>query len=298
VRFEAITLSRGALRFSALAAGEGPVVLLLHGFPDSPLTFTHQLTALAAAGYRAVAVTMRGYEPGSQPSDGDYHAVRMAEDVATWTSELADGPVHLVGHDWGANVACAAAALTPGKFSSLTMLAVPHPVRFGEAYAACSHQQQRSAYVLAFQSPGFEQEIVADDCAFLENLWRTWSPSWEISPSALTEMKNAFRQPGVAGATLEYYRQAFDLASAAGQDSAALFTRPIIVPTLGLCGRDDACVPPDIFLGAMQTQDFPVHLETACIEGAGHFLQSEQPETVNRMLLDWFPRAERRVRGH
>lgn len=290
MNFDTIWLANGSLRFSALAAGEGPIVLLLHGFPDTPASFIHQLTALSQAGYRAVAVAMRGYEQGSQPADGDYHAVRMAEDVAAWATELTNDPVHLVGHDWGANVACAAAALRPSSFSSLTMLAVPHPVRFGEAYASSADQQQRSAYVISFQTPGFERQIVANDCAYLEGLWQTWSPGWEISPTALTAMKKTFAQPGVAGAALEYYRQAFDVDSVAGQASAALFTRPITVPTLGLCGEGDACIPPEIFLAAMRPDDFPVELETACIQAAGHFLHAEQPETVNRLLLDWLNR--------
>ena len=120
--FEALRLHAGPLTFSSLAAGVGPPVLLVHGFPDHARSWRLQLPALAEAGYRAVAPTLRGYEPSSQPADGDYHIVRMAED-------LGGEPVHLVGHDWGAVIAYVAAALAPDRLRSLTTLAIPHPGR-------------------------------------------------------------------------------------------------------------------------------------------------------------------------
>ena len=287
---ETITLAHAGLAFSAQAHGTGPVVLLLHGFPDTPATFAHQLGALAEAGYRAVAVRMRGYEPSSQPEDGDYHAVRMAEDVVAFAAALSEAPVHLVGHDWGANIAYAAASLAPERFASLVTMAVPHPVRFGEAFAANAQQQARSAYILAFQTPGFEAQILADDCAYLEALWRAWSPGWDIPAELLGAMKATFREPGVAQAALEYYRQAFDTASPAALETAALFTKPITVPTLGICGADDQCIAQDVFMGAMRESDFPGGLETRAIPGAGHFCHAEAPDAVNAALLDWFAR--------
>ncbi len=284
---EKILLHHDGLNFPALAQGAGPVVLLLHGFPDTPTTFTHQLSALAKAGYRAVAPTMRGYAPGSQPQDGDYHGVRMAEDVAAWSFALSEGPVHLVGHDWGANIAYAAAAVAPERFASLTTIAVPHPVRFGEAFASNPAQAARSAYILAFQAPGFEDQIITDDCAYLAALWRAWSPGWDIPAALLAEMKAAFRQPGVARAALEYYRQAFDAVSPAGQETAALFMQPIRVPTFGICGALDQCITADVFTGAMRAEDFAAGLKVDTIPDAGHFCHAEAPDAVNAALLSW-----------
>jgi pimeloyl-ACP methyl ester carboxylesterase len=284
---EALTLANGPLRFSAKAMGEGPVVLCLHGFPDTLSSFDPLLPALADAGYRGVAAAMRGYEPQSQPKDGDYHAIRMAEDVVAWIDQLGGGPVHLIGHDWGANIAYAAAALAPDQLASLTTMAVPHPLRFAEAYAADAGQQARSSYILDFMVPGFEDTIVADDCAYLERLWRSWSPGWDIAPPVLAAMKAAFAQPGVARAALDYYRQAFDAESPAGQTSGALLGKPIGVPTLGICGVDDGCISADIFCGAMRTEDFPNGLRVERVHGAGHFAHIEQPETVSALILDW-----------
>lgn len=288
---ETLTLSSGPLRFSARAAGSGPVVLCLHGFPDDNRTFDTLLFALAAAGYRGVAPMMRGYEPSSQPIDADYHAVRMAEDVAAWIEELGGEPVHLVGHDWGATIAFATAAHVPDKLCSLTMLAVPHPVRFAEAYIADSAQQARSTYILEFQAPEADEAIIANDCAWLERLWRQWSPGWEIPADALDHMRATFKTAGVATATLGWYRQAFDGASPAGEATQALLARPITVPTLGLVGVSDGCVGADIFLGAMQAGDFPAGMQSRRIEGAGHFLHREAAGEVNSLILQWIATA-------
>lgn len=283
---ERIELANGPLRFAALAAGEGPLVLCLHGFPDQPETFTPQIAALAAAGYRVVAPTMRGYEPASQPADNDYHAVRMAEDVVAWLDQLGAERAHLVGHDWGANIAHAAVGLAPERFASLSVLAVPHPVRFGEAYAASSAQQARSAYILEFLQPGFEERITVDGCAFLAALWQRWSPGWD-SAVPFDAVRRAFAQPGVARAALEYYRQGFDAVSPAGLATAALFRQPIKVPTLGLCGAQDGCIAPDMFEAAMQPCDYPAGLRVARVRDAGHFLHAEAPGAVNALLLEW-----------
>lgn len=284
---ESIKLTNGPLRFSAFAAGQGPTVLFLHGFPDSKASFDNQLIAFARAGYRGVAVTMRGYEPEAQPADGDYHAIRMAEDVAAWIRQLDTEPVHVVGHDWGANIAYAAAALAPELLRSLTVIAVPHPVRFAEAFANDAEQQKRSAYIMEFQQPGFEDRIVSDDCAYLEALWRSWSPQWNMPADRLADMKAVFRQPGVAQAALEYYRQAFDNSSAAALETHALFTNPISLPTLAVCGTEDKCITADIFIGAMRAEDFPHGLQIEQVEGAGHFVHAEQPEAVNQLILNW-----------
>jgi pimeloyl-ACP methyl ester carboxylesterase len=282
-----ITVTHGPLKFSAHSVGDGPTVLFLHGFPDSKASFDKQLMAFARAGYRAVAVTMRGYEEGAQPVDGDYHAIRMAEDVAAWIRQLDTEPVHLVGHDWGANIAYAASALVPNLIRSLTVIAVPHPVRFAEAFASSPEQQKRSAYIMEFQQAGFEDSIVSEDCAYLAALWSSWSPKWEIPSDRLSEMKAVFRQPGVARAALEYYRQAFDSSSSAALETQALFTKPIAVRTLAICGDEDRCISPEIFVGAMRMEDFPGGLQVTRVKGAGHFAHIERPDAVNDLILDW-----------
>lgn len=284
---EKVTFHNGTLAFTGKAMGNGSVVLMLHGFPDSINTFDAQIPAFAAAGYRAVTVTMRGYEPSSQPADGDYHVIRMAEDVVAWIDQLGVPKIHLVGHDWGANIAYATAALAPDRLASLTTIAVPHPLRFAEAFATDPEQQVRSAYIMEFQTPGFENQILSNDCVYLEALWKSWSPEWSVPPPLLAAMKATMSQPGVARAALEYYRQAFDVTSEAALQGHALFTRPITAPTLGICGEQDRCITAGIFVNAMRRDDFANELRVEQVAGAGHFTHAEAPASVNAIILDW-----------
>ena len=143
--FEALTLKAGPLSFSAHAAGAGPIVLLVHGFPDHAHSWRFQLPVLAEAGYRAVAPTLRGYEPSSQPADADYHIVRMAEDVVAWIDDLGGEPVHLVGHDWGAIIAYAAAMMVAGIPIALYQLLSADNYAKAQAIAFGVHS---SAYAL------------------------------------------------------------------------------------------------------------------------------------------------------
>ena len=284
---ETLTLSHGPLRFTATAMGTGPLVLLIHGFPDTRDTFEDQLPALAEAGFRAVAVSLRGYEPSSQPADVAYRVTALAADVIAWIDALGETTAHLVGHDWGATIAFAAAALAPDRIESLAVLAVPHPARFAEAYLTDPAQQARSAYIMEFMSPDADAMIVADDCAYLENLWRKWSPGWSFAEGDIDPMRRAMLQPGVATAALSYYRQAFDAESDAGKASQALLAGPFAVPTLGLTGEEDGCISADVFEASMRAADFLGSLRVERISGAGHFLHREMPDQVNHRLIAW-----------
>ena len=135
---EHLRLSNGDLEFSALASGlkeneGGPLVICLHGFPDNARSFRFQLPALAKAGYRVIAPTLRGYEPSSQPDDKDYSFGALARDVIAWLDDLNEDKVHLIGHDWGAGITYVAGALAPERFHSLTTIAVPHAAGFPRA---------------------------------------------------------------------------------------------------------------------------------------------------------------------
>lgn len=281
-----IRLQCGPLAFSALEMGTGPAVLLLHGFPDTPHTFRHQLPALADAGYRAVAVTSRGYEPSSIPADGSYRLRDLAQDVLDWLQALGEPRAHFVGHDWGATIGFAAMALRPAAFCSFTAMAVPTPRRFGEELLADPAQLQRSAYLMFFQQAGVAEEaLAANDWAYLESLWREWSPGWDPDPATLRALRAQFAQPGVLQAALGYYRQALDTGSPAAQAGAALLAVPTAVPTLGLYGAQDGCIGSDVFERSMRAADFEAGLSLLRVEGAGHFLHQEQPHAVNERLL-------------
>jgi pimeloyl-ACP methyl ester carboxylesterase len=282
------TLAVGPLAFTAREAGEGPLVLLIHGFPDGPETFDAQLPALAAAGFHAVAPTLRGYERSSRPGDGSYRLVDLAADVKGWMDALGAERAHLVGHDWGATIAYAAAVAAPERAASLTMIAVPHPMRLVEAIRTDPAQRRRSAYMTFFQLKGLADWWMGrEGASALVRLWRRWSPGWTPPPAHLDAMRRRFADPVTLTAALTYYRQALDAKTPAGQASAALFAGEVKSPVLGLCGAADGCIGADVFERAMDAGPFPGGAECETIPDAGHFVHAERPGAVNAHLVSW-----------
>lgn len=289
-KFEQITLHANGLSFSALTAGRGPLVLCLHGFPDCMRSYRHQLPAFAAAGYRAIAPTMRGYEPSSQPADGDYHIARMAEDVIGWLDDLGEERVHLVGHDWGAVVSYVAAALAPGRLRSLTTIAIPHPGGIARGRAVCHVPRQlgNSWYMAFFQLRGISDAIVsARGWAFIDKLWRDWSPGWQCPAEEMEAVKRGLAQPGVKRAALGYYRAFIDRSGGARQ-TRRLLRAPIRVPTLALTGARDGCMDTRLYEHSMSAHTFQAGLRVERFHDAGHFLHQEQPDRTNALLVEWF----------
>lgn len=286
-------LKAGDLTFTAYEMGQGPLALCLHGFPDTPYTFRHLLPALAKEGFRAVAVTMRGYEPSSQPKDGDYGAAALTGDVVSWMDALGERKAHVIGHDWGASIAYSAAALAPDRVRTITTIAVPHPAGFATIGLKNWGQLRRSWYMFFFQWRGVsDRRVERRDWAFLENRWRDWSPGWIPSPGDIDAMKSTFRERGVKAAALGYYRAAFDQKAPRYAEGAALFAKPISAPTLGLCGERDGCISADVFEKAMLPAMFTGEVSVKRISGAGHFLHLERSHEVNGEIVAFLKRHE------
>ena len=283
---ETLHFEQGPLTFSAQAVGSGPIVLCLHGFPDNAGSFSYQLPALADAGYRALSLTLRGYEPSSIPADGDFSIEAVAGDVVTLIRALDAGPVHLIGHDWGAAVGYNAAADAPECFRSLTTIAVPHAGRFARDGLRIFKQLRMSWYMAFFNIPWVSDWAVRRrDYAFIRNLWRDWSPGWRPEPRALESVINTLSKPGVSAAALGYYRAALSLKALLLSKREAYFKVP--VPTLALSGERDGCIASDVFEKLTVPEDFPAGVTFRRIPGAGHFAHQERPDVVNALLLDW-----------
>ena len=289
---EALKLKVGGLTFSAFAMGHGPLVILIHGFPDGPETFRHQLPALAEAGYRAVAVTARGYEASSRPDNGNYSIACLADDVLGWIDALGEHEAHLIGHDWGANLAFAAARAAPERVKSLTLMAVPHPARLGALIRSDPAQMRRSSYIFFFQLRGIADLWVRmAHAAFIERLWRKWSPGWKPEPDVIGPVRDRFSVAAMVTAALGYYRQIMDTRHPDARRSAELFGGIQTVRTLGVAGEQDGCISADIFERSMLAGDFSGGMRVERLPGAGHFVHAERPDAVNPLLLDWLAKS-------
>ena len=283
-----IILRNNSLRFSALEAGEGPLVLCLHGFPDNYHSYDQQIPTLVDAGYRVVVPMMRGYEPQSQPADGDYHLNNVVEDVIAWIDHLGEEQAHLVGHDWGALVGYLMANTAPDRLLSLTTFAIPPLQGLPIAIRENPRQLLLSWYTMFFQLRGLSDWWVErSDWKFIEKLWRNWSPGWDIPQSTLDSVKQTLVQPGIKEAALTYYRHSFDSRSAQAKDIASTRAQITATPTMAVGGWKDGCMSAKLYDSAARPEDFPGGLRVERIEGAGHFLHQEQPGIVNELLVSW-----------
>lgn len=289
-------LNVNGLHFSARVEGptDGPAVICLHGFPDSAATFTHQIEPLVEAGFRVVVPTIRGYEPSSQPVDGDYSLMTLADDLVGWLDALGIERAHLIGHDWGAVIVYVAAARFPGRICSLTTLAIPPLSRIPDAVRRVPRQLQRSWYMNFFQLRGVaDRALAAGDWRLLRRLWRDWSPGHQMSDDEWAFLRTQFEQPGVVAATLAYYRQNATPALLLGvRSSPAMEVAEIDVPALILHGSDDGCMDRRLFEHAVVDADFPAGVDVQEISGAGHFLHLEAPDVVNTLLLAHLRKAD------
>jgi pimeloyl-ACP methyl ester carboxylesterase len=279
-----IEVDAGDVRLTCGVAGEGPLVLCAHGFPDTFRTYREQIPALRAAGYQIASVCMRGYAPSSPSRLGRYDVPSLGRDLCAVAKALSpDQPVRLLGHDWGAIAAYAATALRPDRFSHLVTMAVPHFRVAAPRYLRPS-QWRRSWYVAMFQFRGLaERRVLAKDMAVIEQLWRDWSPGYLCPPEEMAFVKAALR-PHFSG-VLDYYRAAFAPAGLLGEARRLLFSRTD-VPAMYVHGEQDGCVGVELCRGIESA--YLRGVETLRVPKAGHFVHLEEPVLVNRKLLSFF----------
>ncbi len=274
-----------SLRFHALAQGpeDGPLVLLLHGFPELSRSWRHQLPALAAAGYRAVAPDLRGY--GGTDALGPYDVRTLARDVDALIGALGRERATVVGHDWGGVIAWAAAHLHPDRVERLAIMNAPHPVLMKKELTASGDQRHRSRYILQFQVPFLpERRLSRDRGAAIARALRGGSYVRDAWPDEeLEHYRRAFDEPRKLRGPLAYYRTAFR--------NALLRRGPrlpgrIEVPTLVLWGMRDRFLAPS-FADPQALERFVRDLTVVPIDDAGHFVQNEAPERVSDELVRW-----------
>jgi pimeloyl-ACP methyl ester carboxylesterase len=284
--FDRIIIDTPELRFEALAMGSGPLALCLHGFPDTAFGWRHVLPALADAGFRAVAPFMRGYAPTAIPDDGSYHSVDLAADaIALHTALGGDADSVLLGHDWGALAAYGAASAEPDRWRRVVTAAVP-PAH-AMANAMLNYDQLKRSWYMFFFQVGLADFVVGmDELAFLDRLWRDWSPGHDPTDD-LAHLRDSLGDPANLAAALGYYRATWGTTPAPESRAAitAVMGSAPPQPLLYLHGRDDGCVGAEFAVDAASALAPGSRAEI--LDGCGHFLQVERPEEFNRLMLDF-----------
>ncbi|CAN5702266.1 alpha/beta hydrolase [soil metagenome] len=270
--------TRPGLTFTADVAGPaaGPLVLLLHGFPESRYSWRAALPALAAAGYHAVAPDQRGYSAGARPDPADlsnYAFDKLVADALDIVAAAghAGQRFHLVGHDWGGQVSWGVAAAHPQRLASLTILSRPHPKSFQRALAKeGGDQKTRSRHHRAFLEPETGAKLLADDARRLrEGLFGQGVPA-----AAMEDHLSVLGHPAALEAALAWYRANKGLAADIGT---------IEVPTLYIWGDADATVGPDAAHGTGEFIGAAYAMEV--LPGIGHFVMDQAPARATEWLL-------------
>jgi pimeloyl-ACP methyl ester carboxylesterase len=282
-------LSANGVRLHVAEAGEGPLVLLLHGFPQFWWAWRTQLPALAAAGFRAVAPDLRGYGASDKPPRG-YDLPALSSDVAALVRALGEQDAVVVGHDWGGLLAWTTAALHPRSVRRLVVLSMAHPRRLRAALAD-ARQRRAMRYALGFQLPRLpERRLTRLDDDPVAELMRRWSgPEWVHTPDfaeAVDRYRSAARIPQAAYSAMEYYRWAGrSQLRPDGLRYARRMAAPVTAPTLQLHGDLDSCVLPETARGS--DRYVAGAYEWCTVPGAGHFLPEEAPDEVSRAVAEW-----------
>jgi pimeloyl-ACP methyl ester carboxylesterase len=275
------TVAANGLKFAYLEEGAGPLVLLLHGFPDTPYTWDGVMSPLARAGYRAVAPYLRGYYPTEIPKDGRYDSDTLGRDVLALIEALGEESAIVIAHDWGTAGAFTAAAMDPKRIRFLVTVAIPH------AGAVLPYPRiiWGARHFLTFQSKRTEAWIRENDLAGIDTLVRRWSPTWNFPPSETARVKESFRHPGSLEAALGYYR-ALTLPSKS-------MRAPVQMPSAAFYGSQDPALRRSDFERSRRhyKQSYEI-IETR----GGHFIQREDPDRFREELLRVCGSFERETR--
>jgi pimeloyl-ACP methyl ester carboxylesterase len=271
---------RGELVFEVIDSGQadGPVVVLLHGFPEQNTMWRSIIPGLAAQGYRCLAPSQRGYSPGARPMRRrDYRISELAEDVRALIDASGAQRVHLVGHDWGGTVAWRVAQQFPDRLLTVTSMSVPHPGAFMKALVT-SRQGLASWYMYFFQLPRIPEWYIMRGRGKFTLSGLVKSRAQHAPASAESEAK-AMAEPGALTAALNWYR-------AIPLSDPRQVGKKVTVPTMFIWSDGDIAL---LEKGAQACGDYVLgEYRFEVLNGVSHWILDEQPDTVADLLLDWF----------
>jgi epoxide hydrolase 4 len=279
---EHLTFHNGSIKLHAVASGptDGPVAVLLHGFPEFWYSWHKQIEPLASAGFRVIVPDQRGYNLSSKPRGAaNYSLSRLTSDVLGIADQLNSEKIFLAGHDWGAAVAWSVALLHPQRVAKLAILNVPHPSVMRRYLAANRRQLRRSWYMFFFQLPFLpEAAFTAFDYRLgIRSLVRSSRPN-TFSSEDLAQYRAAWSQPHALTSMINWYRAAFRYRTKFSDST-------VHVPTRILWGERDA------FLLSGMAHDSLRYCDSAelyTFANASHWLQHEEPARVSELLIDFF----------
>ncbi|HSN06308.1 MAG TPA: alpha/beta hydrolase [Candidatus Angelobacter sp.] len=275
-----------ACRFHVVEAGDGPLVVLLHGFPTFWWSWRHQLRSLAGSGYRAVAVDIRGYG-GSDHTPHGYDPLNLAADLAGIVRTLGEPSAVVVGHGLGALVGWTAAAQEPSVVRGLVAVGMPHPVPLRRAFLSDPRQRRLGRYTLGLQRPFVpERQLVRDDAALVEAYLRRWSGSAWPDRETADVYRAAMLVPNTAHCSIEFHRWAIrSVPRRDGRRFRAAVADPVGSPVLQVHGRSDGAVLPSSVDGSEEYAG--AGYTRVDLEGVGHFPHEEDPVAFDAALLPW-----------
>ncbi len=274
----------GDVRLHYVEAGDGPLVVLLHGFPEFWYGWRLQIKPLAAAGFRVVAPDMRGYNLSSRP-DGvsAYDTGQLTADIRGLIHERGAESALLVGHDWGGSVAWATAMNHPEVVGRLAILNAAHPRKLLQGLHHPG-QLRKSWYFFFFQLPGVPESVVhADNWRFFRHFVDDASPAY--TPEEIDRYVEAWSQPGAATGMINYYRSS--VRTSPKRAEAAL--RPISAPTLVIWGQRDRYLGPE--LAEPDHDDVPNLDRVERLPDASHWVHHDEHERITQLLIDFFAPA-------
>ena len=270
---------RGNLVFDVIDEGpaEGPVVVLLHGFPQFNNSWSKVIPRLTAQGYRCLAPNQRGYSRGARPTRRrDYRIPDLVDDVAALIDASDATRVHLVGHDWGAVVAWGLAATYPDRLATVSPVSVPHPTAFLRALVS-SRQALDSYYMYAFQLPWLPERFLLGGSGKADRLAKALRSGGQSAAAADRDAR-AMAEPGVLTAALNWYR-AIPL-------SDIRSTGKITVPTLYVWSDRDVALAEKAARNTGRYVSGEYRFET--LRGVSHWIPDQEPDVLADLLLDWF----------
>ena len=279
---ESITFQNGLVKLHAVASGpkDGPVVVLLHGFPEFWYGWHRQIGPLAAAGFRVIVPDQRGYNLSSKPSGvASYALTELVSDVIAIADQLGQQKIFLAGHDWGAAVAWSTALLHPQRIAKLVVVNVPHPSVMRKFLTTRLRQFRRSWYMFFFQLPWLPETFLSifDYRVAARSLVRSSRPG-TFSPEDLVQYRAAWSQPGALSAMINWYRALFRFRT-------KFANRTIHVPTRILWGERDAFLIAEM---AQESLRYCDNAELFTFASATHWLLHEEPARVSELLIDFF----------